>query len=118
MTSSLKYVALDELSRTAASSLKKVGWRGVMDELRAEGRLLVTNHEKPEAVILSVADYQAFMEMQQQSAARNEAALAVLGKRFDERLAVLQERSAGERLRATIKAPIRLGGKVKAGTRY
>ncbi len=118
MASSLKYVALDDLSRTAASSLKKVGWRGVMDELRAAGRLLVTNHEKPEAVILPVADYEAFMTILQQSEARNEAALAVLRERFDERLAVLQERSAGARLRAAIKAPARLGGKVKAGTRY
>ena len=118
MASSLKYVALDELSRTSASTLKKVGWRGLMDELRAQGRLLVTNHEKPEAVILPVTEYQAFMELLQQSEAKNEAALAGLRERFDERLAVLQERSAGERLRAALKAPARLHGKVKAGTRY
>lgn len=118
MTNSLKYVALDDLSRTAASTLKKVGWRGLMDELRTQGRLLVTNHEKPEAVILPVAEYQAFMEILQQSEAKNEAALAGLRERFDERLAVLQERSAGDRLRAALKPPARLGGKVKAGTRY
>ena len=118
MTTAPKFVALDQLSRTPASTLKKVGWRGVMDELRAEGRILVTNHEKPEAVILPVADYAALMQLLEQSEARTETSLAALRNSFDERLAVLQERSAGKRLRATLQGHVQLGGKVKAGTRY
>ncbi len=118
MTDSPKYVALDELARASASTLKKVGWRGLMDELRAEGRLLVTNHERPEAVILPVSEYQAFMEIIKESEARSATALDGLRERFDERLAVLQDRSAGDRLRDALKAPARLGGKVKAGNRY
>ena len=113
-----KFVALDQLPRTPASTLKKVGWRGMMDELRAEGPIVVTNHEKPEAVILPVAAYDALMQLFEQSETRIEASLAALRDSFDERLAVLQERSAGKRLRTALQGRVRLGGKVKAGIRY
>ena len=89
-----------------------------MDELRAEGPIVVTNHEKPEAVILPVAAYDALMQLLEQSETRIEASLAALRDSFDERLAVLQERSAGKRLRTALQGRVRLGGKVKAGIRY
>lgn len=52
------------------------------------------------------------------SAAKTEAALELLRRRFDERLAVLRQPDAGDRLRALSKQPTKLHGKVKSGTGY
>src|ERR1700722_5106453 len=85
---------LAKLPRTPASDLKKLGWRGMMNTLRSKGKLLVTNHDEPEAVIIPVAEYDALMQIVERSEAQAESALAGLRKSFDERLAVLQDRSA------------------------
>ncbi len=110
--------AVSQLSRTPASDVKKLGWRGLMRTLETEGTLLVTNHNEPEAVILSVQDYAAFVRLAQQSEATAEAALQALRTRFDARLAALQAPDAGDRLRAVLRQPTRLGGSVKAGTTF
>jgi PHD/YefM family antitoxin component YafN of YafNO toxin-antitoxin module len=110
--------ALAELPRARASDLKKLGWRGMMQTLRAKGRLLVTNHDQPEAVIIPAAEYDALMQVVLESEARTQSALAGLRQGFDERLSVLQSRPAASRLRATIRGRARLGGKVKAGAGF
>jgi PHD/YefM family antitoxin component YafN of YafNO toxin-antitoxin module len=107
-----------ELSRARASDVKRLGWRGMMTALRRQGTLLVTNHDEPEAVIIPAADYAAFRQIVEQSAAQTEAALAGLRRSFDDRLAVLQGRSAATRLRKNIRGGARLDGKVKAGSTY
>lgn len=109
---------LAKLPRAPASDVKKLGWRGMMNTLRSKGKLVVTNHNQPEAVILPVAEYDALTKILEQSAAQTEAVLAGLRRSFDERLSVLQGRSAASRLRATIRGRARLGGKVKAGSGY
>jgi PHD/YefM family antitoxin component YafN of YafNO toxin-antitoxin module len=121
MTTSSKtatFLPLAKLPRTPASDLKKLGWRGMMNALRSKGKLLVTNHDEPEAVIILVEEYDALMLIVEQSVAQAESALAGLRKSFDERLAVLQDRSAAARLQSTIRARAKLGGKVKAGSGY
>jgi prevent-host-death family protein len=85
---------------------------------RSKGRLLVTNHDEPEAVIVSVPEYDALMHLVEQSETQTESALAGLRQNFNERLAVLQERSAAARLRSTIRGRAKLSGKVKAGGGY
>src|SRR5258708_38850590 len=112
------FLPLAKLPRTPASDLKKLGWRGVMNALRSKGRLLVTNHDEPEAVIISVAEYDALMLLVEQSEAQTESALAGLRQSFDERLSVLQGRSAATRLQSTIRGRAKLGGKVRAGSGY
>jgi len=89
-----------------------------MNSLRSSGKLLITNHDEPEAVIISIAEYDAVMQVVQRSEAQTESALAALRKSFDERLAVLQDRSAAGRLQSTIRGRAKLGGKVKAGPGY
>lgn len=89
-----------------------------MRTLQAEGSLLVTNHDEPEAVILSVKDYAAFVRLAQQSEASTETALQVLRQRFDERLAALQGADAADRLRAVMGQPTRLDGTVKVGATF
>jgi prevent-host-death family protein len=52
------FLPLAKLPRISASDLKKLGWRGMMNALRSNGRLLVTNHDEPAAVIIPVAEYE------------------------------------------------------------
>jgi hypothetical protein len=58
------------------------------------------------------------MQFIQQSELQTESALAALRSSFDQRLSLLQGRSAADRLRSTIRGRAKLGGKVKAGTGY
>lgn len=118
MVPALKLDAIDALPRTPASDVKKLGWRGVMKTMGRKGKVLVTNHNEPEAVILSVDEYDAIMHALQAAASRTQPALDALRQRFDARLAALQGDAAGERLRALMRRPAKLGGKVKVGTRY
>jgi prevent-host-death family protein len=112
------FQSLAKLPRTTASDLKRLGWRGMMNALRSKGTLLVTNHNEPDAVIISVAEYDALMQLAKQSEAQTESALANLRQSFDERLSVLQSRSATTRLQSAIRGRAKLGGKVKAGSGY
>ncbi|HEX3914582.1 MAG TPA: type II toxin-antitoxin system prevent-host-death family antitoxin [Steroidobacteraceae bacterium] len=89
-----------------------------MNALRGKGKILVTNHDEPEAVIISVAEYEDLLRLAQKSAAQTEAALANLRKSFDERLSALQGQSAATRLQSTIRGRAELGGKLKAGSGY
>jgi prevent-host-death family protein len=112
------FLPIAKLPRTRASDLKKLGWRGIMNALRSKGKLLVTNHDEPEAVVIPVAEYDALMQLVEQSEAQTESALAGLRRSFDERLSVLQDQSAAARLQSTIRGRAKLGGKVKAGSGY
>lgn len=112
------FLPLAKLHRTPASDLKKLGWRGMMNTLRTHGKLLVTNHDEPEAVIIPVAEYDALMQLVAQSEAQVESALAGLRQGFDERLSVLRGRPAATRLQSIIRGRTKLGGKVKAGSGY
>lgn len=109
---------LDELPRTPASDVKKHGWRGVMRKIADSGKVVITNHNDPEAVILSAREYSAIVEALQVAHAQVPSSLDALRKSFDQRLAALDADDAGERLRGLLSQPARLGGKVKAGTGY
>lgn len=109
---------LDQLPVASASSVKKEGWRGMMRALSTEGRLLVTNHNHPEAVILSTAEYTKLVKA---AAAAEQAApnpLVELRRKFDERLAGLDAPDSGDRLRALMQDPSPLDGHVKAGATF
>jgi PHD/YefM family antitoxin component YafN of YafNO toxin-antitoxin module len=90
----------------------------MMSALRSKGNLLVTNHDQPEAVIMPVEQYDALMQIVEQSEGRTESALSALRASFDERLSVLQDQSAPSRLQSTIRGRAKLKGKVKAGSGY
>lgn len=118
MTQPIALDTLDALPRTPASDVKKHGWRGVMQSVSHHGKVLVTNHNAPEAVILSTSEYRAMVEAVRAAQAQVPATLENLRKRFDKRLAVLKEQDADDRLRALIGQAPRLEGKVKAGSGY
>ena len=106
------------LPRVPASDVKRKGWRGVMRTLRLEGAVLVTNHDQPEAVVLSAEQYADLLERAAQAESRVESDLAALRRRFDDRLAALRTPDAGDRLRRVMRGPAKLRGKVKAGATY
>jgi prevent-host-death family protein len=89
-----------------------------MKGVAREGRVVVTNHREPEAVILSIDEYAALVSAVVAADRVQESALDVLRRSFDERLAALRKPDAGDRLRALINEPTRLGGMVKAGAGY
>ena len=109
---------LAELPHARASDFKKLGWRAIMNTVRTQGKLSVTNHNRPEAVILPVAEYDVIRQIVERSEEQAEAVLDALRRSFDERLAVLQDRSAATRLRTSIRRDAKLAGKVKAGSTY
>jgi len=106
------------LSRVPAADVKQRGWKGVMRTVSAEGAVLVTNHNQPEAVILAADEYASLLERANQAESRVESDLAALRRRFDERLAALAKPDAGQRLRSIMRGPARLRGKVKAGKSF
>jgi prevent-host-death family protein len=89
-----------------------------MRTVREEGVVLVTNHDQPEAVILEAEAYENLLERAKQAESRVESDLALLRRRFDERLAALRRPDASQRLRSVMRGPARLRGRVKAGKTY
>ncbi|MBB1060593.1 type II toxin-antitoxin system prevent-host-death family antitoxin [Marilutibacter spongiae] len=113
-----RFEPLQDLPRKPASDVKKLGWRGVMKAVGRDGAVVVTHHNEPEAVILSIGDYEAIMQALREANARQDDALEALRQRFDERLSSLQGADAGKRLREVMRKPARLDGKVKAGATH
>ena len=121
MTVAAPHVAptgLEHLQRKPASDVKREGWRGVMKGVGAAGTLLMTNHDQPEAVILSLQEFRRLTELAE-SALRDKAhKLETLSQAFDADLAALRQADAGGRLRQAFGAPLALKGKVIAGRSY
>lgn len=109
---------IGELPSAPASDVKKIGWRGLMKTVVAEGKLVVTNHNEPQAVILSIKEFEAMQGVLQQEQARKEAVLADLRRRLDNHLAPLKAADAGDRLRAAMLEPTIMDGSVKAGAGF
>jgi len=115
VTLPLMIAALEDLPRTPATDVKKQGWRGLMRTVSSTGKVVITHHSTPEAVILSAQEYDAIASALRAAALRVDPALEALRHRFDERLAALNAPDAGDRLRGLMRAPVRLNGEVKAG---
>ncbi|MCV6903049.1 MAG: hypothetical protein NTT76_10085 [Achromobacter xylosoxidans] len=102
-----------------ASSVKKDGWRGVVRSLAAgDGKLVVTNHDQPEAVIMTVAEYTRLTDALRAAQAAAPDPVEALRRGFDERLAALTAADAADRLRSIMDSPGPLAGRVKAGSSF
>lgn len=110
---------ITRLPTKPASAVKKDGWRGVVRSLAAaEGRLVVTNHDEPEAVIMTVAEYTRIMDALSAAQAAVPDPVEDLRRSFDQRLAALSAPDAAERLRNVMRNPGPLAGRVKAGSTF
>lgn len=118
MSAAVALKPLEHLPRTPASDVKKLGWRGVMRAVARSGKVLVTNHDQPEAVILPVEEYTAILNLLRDAAARDEAALESLRRKFDERLQWLDAPGADEAIDAMFGAPLDLQGKTFTGEEF
>jgi len=109
---------LAHLERKPVSDVKREGWRGIMRSVDAAGKLLMTNHDQPEAVILSLREYRLLTELAERTQRENQGKLERLSRAFDAELAVLQQPDAGDRLRQAFGAPLALNGEVIAGRSF
>jgi PHD/YefM family antitoxin component YafN of YafNO toxin-antitoxin module len=90
----------------------------VMKGVGAAGKLLMTNHDQPEAVILSLQEFRRLSELADSALRDKERQLEQLSQAFDADLAVLKQAGAGGRLRKAFGAPLALKGKVIAGRSF
>ena len=74
--------------------------------------------DEPEAVILPVEEYTAIMNLLREAAARDEAALNALRRKYDERLQWLNAPGAGDVLDGLFDKPLDLNGKIFTGTEF
>lgn len=92
-------LALQAAPSTQASTVKREGWRGILDQLRkAGGTLVVRNHSRIEGIVLDLDRYQALLAAAQ--LAEQQMRLAELAVRFDERLEYLRSPEGTAQLRA------------------
>lgn len=106
------------LPHKPSSALKKEGWSGFMREVSDRGVLVVTHHNQPEAVVLSVDCYQTLERLAQREKVREAQQLAELSARFDQRLASLNAPQAHQALNAFMDEPVALDGQLRAGAAY
>ena len=120
MATVLALETMESLPHTPASDMKKLGWRGVMKAVARSGKVVITNHNQPEAVILPVEEYARMLSLLRAAAARDEAALHALRRKFDERLACLNEpgSGAGDKLAAIFDKPFSFEGKIFTGDEF
>lgn len=108
---------LSELPRQNASHVKN-RWGDVVRQVQTSGSVAVTNHSNVEMVLVTAATYNQLVEEAQAHKAREESALAELGRRFDVRLGGLQQPGAGTQVADLFAAKGRMSRKAKAGDSF
>jgi len=103
-----------DLEKAPASDIKTKGWPGLMRKVRANGAVVVTNHNYPEAVVVDAEEYRRLVA--EASAASTAIArtqsLKALQTKFDEHLASLKD---GSGLSRALDRPARRGKKITLG---
>lgn len=82
--------------RKRRASEVKAHWRDIVEEANAYGEVVVTNHNRPAVVVVSIDRY----EKLKVEAEANDP-LAALRAEFDRELALLRQRNAASRLHRT-----------------
>lgn len=112
--------AIEELKTTRTTDLKTKGWRKVHQLLENDpnGALAITNHQRFEAVLLTVEEYERLQRVANERDRELENLMDTLRTDFDRRLEALNAGDLGQRLRKASKTPIKLGGKVRVGDSF
>ena len=90
---------LENQPSISASDVKKRGWKAVATLAQQQGPLVVTNHNRPEVVVVDAARYQAMLDTLDAG-----DPLEALKRRFEQRLESLQDPAAGNALADAIDA--------------
>lgn len=93
------------------SSAVKAGWGRILREVARHGEVIVTSHNRPQAVVVDIETYKDLVRRAQ----ANDPLLA-LQTEFDRKLAAFNAPGAGDRLRAVARAGIRAPDARKPGT--
>ena len=106
---------IEELRRRNATEVKNK-WGELVREVRANGSVAVTHHDKVEMVVVEAGRYREMAALVDGIDGRRQAALAELTAEFDRHLAALQAPDARQRVDATMAARGRVTPRPKAGT--
>lgn len=90
-------IDIEALPQREATEVKNK-WGSVVRQVKAQGRVAITNHKEPELVVMSAEEYGRLMASLAEAAVHRERILASLAARFDESLAKLQAPDAHERI--------------------
>lgn len=108
---------LDQLPRQTASHVKNK-WRDVVREVRQAGSVAITNHSQVEMVLVDAATYQQLTAGAAALQEREQSVLDRLAAQFDQRLAVLQQPDAAQKVAAVFASKGRLARRPKAGATF
>lgn len=91
---------LPDLEKTPASDVKAKGWPELMRKVLRNGAVVVTNHNHPQAVVVSAEEYQRLVDQANggSAAAQRTQSLQALQAEFDAHLATLQAGSLANAL--------------------
>lgn len=103
-----------DLEKTPASDVKAKGWPDLMRKVAKRGAVVVTNHNHPQAVVVSAEEYQRLVAQASgaSTAAQRAQSLQQLQAEFDAHLAVLDD---GTALSRALGRPGRRGLKITPG---
>ena len=83
------------------SSAVKAGWGKILREVARHGEVIVTSHNRPQAVVVDIETYKDLVRRAQAN-----DPLQALQAEFDRKLAAFSAPGAGERLQAAARAGI------------
>lgn len=104
---------LPDLEKTPASDIKAKGWPELMRKVLRSGAVVVTNHNHPQAVVVSAEEYQRLVDQASghSAAAQRAQSLQALQAEFDAHLSALQD----GRLAKAMARPARRGLRIVLG---
>lgn len=108
---------LDHLPRQSASHVKNK-WRDVVREVRTTGSIAITNHSAVELVLVDAATYEQLAASAAALKAREASVLDQLASQFDQRLAVLAQPDAQDKVTAAFARKGKLAHRPKAGAAF
>ena len=117
-TSSVLITPSSKLAHKPASDLEKESWNSLAREINLQGVMVVTDHDQPVAVVLSVENYETLVRLAQREQARQAQNIAELNDRVDQRLTSLRGPNAHQALDAFMDEPVVLHGEVRAGSSF
>jgi hypothetical protein len=108
---------IEELPRRNATEVKNK-WGELVREVRANGSVAVTHHDKVEMVVVEVGRYREMAALVDGIDGRRQAALADLAAEFDRHLAALKAPDARKRVDGAMASRGRVTPRPKAGASF
>jgi prevent-host-death family protein len=108
---------IDAMPQQSASHAKN-RWAELVRRVRENGSVAITNHSKVEMVVVEATRYKEMTDQLQAARRRDQTMLDELTKRFDARLAVLQQPDAWDKLESMMRSDGKLDRPPRAGESF